>query len=121
MSNLQVPYSNIHRVVGRRSLPRDWPKSYDSWDAYDEAGEFLLTLHYKALAQLLDGCTLPHSVILDFEDDVDHERRVVITSNTSFNLTIRLNFGDGLYIDNPDVLLSKPEIIKLLGQAMVNP
>lgn len=116
---LPDPFDRIHRLIGRRSFPDDWPRCYDSWDAYDEAGEFLLTLHYKGLAPLLDGNTFEHEVTLDFEDDLGvWERRFVVQPNMSFDLTLRITLFDGSAIENPDRLVAKAEIINVIRTMM---
>jgi hypothetical protein len=118
-THLPDPFDRIFRLVGRRSHPVDWPKSFDSFDAYAVDDEFLLTLHYKALKQLLDGATLPHSVLIEFEGNADNN--ITVPPSCTFDLTIRLNFGDGHHIDNPDIIRSKAEMMQILSAALTSP
>lgn len=112
---LAAPYCHIRRVFGRRSFPEDWPRFYDSWDAFDGDGNFLLTLHYKALAELLGGTRrLPHDVRLEFDNPEDGP--LVITPATSFDLTITLRF-DGFTIVNPETLVSRSELRRVMAEA----
>lgn len=82
---------------------------------------FLLTLHYKALGQLLNAQHFAHDVQIEFEDDLDQTRSVLIPPTCMFDLTIRLLFGDGHHVDNPDILKSKAELMQILKAALTSP
>lgn len=110
------PYNRIALCVGRRSLPEDWPKFHDIWDAYDEHGEYLLTLDYQAINQILGDPARPwHPVTLEYEDDPEGERTIVVTRETTLELTYTLDFGNGIKVVNPERLIPRRELSQVLA------
>lgn len=110
------PYNRIARCVGRRSLPEDWPKFHDIWDAYDEDGEYLLTLDYQAINQILGDVNRPWGdVTLEYEDDPEGQRTIVVTRACTLELTYRLDFGHGIVVNNPERLIPRRELAQYLA------
>lgn len=92
-------------------MPVDWPRTYDIFAAFDENGDFLVNLHSDAVADLIDGSgRLTHPIILDFEDDLERERRITCAPFMSLDLTVRVNIVEGVTIVNPDRLVSKDDL-----------
>ena len=116
-STLPEPFNQIRRCIGRRSHPEDWPRAYDFWDAYDEEGNFICSLHYKGLNQLLEQGAFDHSIRLEFEDDPDRERTITIYEHAMFTVSIRLWIAEDHYLDDPDIILSKAEMVEILSRA----
>lgn len=110
------PYDRIARLVGHRSLPEDWPKFFDIWDAYDKDGVFLLTLDYQAINQILGDVNRPWGdVTLVYDDDPEGERTILITRACTLELTYTLDFGNGIKVVNPERLIPRRDLSQILA------
>jgi len=110
------PYGQIRRLVGRRTQPEMWPNTHDEWDAYDESGEFLMTMPMGAVNQLLGSFSHPREVILvESADGLFEPITVPPTSTFDLHQQIRLPIGalregaEDFLLINPDRVPSREE------------